>query len=197
MDENVSINEIRVLGRLISLHANNDGSAIITVLTRNGKDVFIRFYCAPGKLPELERHARICVIGHVNCFSRRTDAGYRNVQQFVADKVYKDTTMTEKKYGVAGRFFAPFSCEIYIKGVVRSVTSSGNDWLAYNVEVDGDKDDMRPSVVKLNMKKVDRQPEINAGDVIYTVCSLSTPKKVLDGETVYFSNIVISDIAVA
>ncbi len=189
-------NEVFITGRVIAIHNNANGAVRLTVLTRNGKDVYAKCYCPNGVPSDINVRSRVCINGHIDAYMRRDSGGvYRSVQQVVVDRIYKDSTIVEQKFGVKGHFYNPFQCEISLKGKVVSFQDQGQ-WFNMTLEVDGDNNDRRKHNVRLGMRKIDRQPVINEGDTVYAVCSLSTPKKEVDDRTIEFTNIVVSDIAV-
>ncbi len=184
-------NRVEVSGRIISIKSNNNGSNYITILTRNGRDAFLRFFC-PKSVPVdgYKLRARVSVTGRVASTHRKDSRTGKWVtdQFFVADDIRNTPTLTETAFGVKGKFFPDMDAKIYIHGTIENIKDD-SEWIRYIVKVD-DK-----TTVRLNMKRLDRQPNIKVGDEIYTVCSVSTPKKNLNGRDVYFEDIIISDIA--
>lgn len=190
-------NEVFITGRVISVYKNDNGSARLTVITKNGKDVYAKCYCPPGVLPSFNLRTRICVKGYLNTYMHRDRSGIvRNTQQIVVESIYRDATILEQKYGIKGHFYRPFTCEILLTGRVKAVQDAGA-WINMTLEVDNDVEDRRAHSVRVGMKKIDRQPSIKEGDIVYTVCSLSTPRKEIEEKSVEFTNVVVHDIAVA
>ena len=194
---NDTVNEIILTGRLVAEKNRSDGSCVITMFSKCSKDVFLRFYCAPGVMPEHKKHAMLKIKGHLRIRKIVSEEEERAnyTQGFVADEITPMTTLVEDRYGVKGKFFAEPECYIYIKGVVHKVTPV-NNYYRIHVRTNEGPGSKRDINVMLNMKKLDRQPAIHPGDTIYTVCSASTPIEEKGEDKIYWEDIIISDLAI-
>lgn len=190
-----SINEIEASGRIISIRPRNDGTSMITLVTQSGKDAFLRFLCPEGSLSNIKERTHVRINGYIKSYTYKdteTDK-FKTAQRFVASKITKEPTLTEEKFGVEGKFYSAPECKIYLKGTVQAVRKD-NEWYRIILKVkDGD---VSTSNIQINMKELDRQPDIKEHDTICCVCGVSTPKKELEGKTVYFENIQVSDLAI-
>ncbi len=185
-------NEIVLNGRIVSQRLAKNGSMYITVISNSGKDVFPVFRCPKGILPELKHHAHVSIKGYIDTYAEMRGDTRTFRQLFVAEEVKPQPTLTEEAFGVKGAFFKEFDCKIYLSGEIIS-TLEDNEWIRIILRTNAND---RPVSVQINMRKLDRQPKIERGDKVYVVCGLSTPKKVLNGETVYFENLIVSDISI-
>ncbi len=195
MDTPRAVNEIVASGRIITIKERKNGDKIVTLITKNGRDVFLRFVCSKGVLPELNDHAHVQITGHVISVAYRDDnKKFHQDQSFVADEIIPSPTLTEKKFGVKGKFFAYPECAAYLKGTVKKVLDEG-EWVRLILHIDEERKDRKPATVRLSMKKLSRQPELKKGDTICAVCTVTTPKKMIDGKATYFEDLLISDLA--
>ncbi len=192
--EGETVNEIELTGRLVKERIRQDGTAVVTMFSRCGRDVFLRFYCPAGTLPPHKQHAMLRIKGHMRIRkSSDEDTGF--VQGFVADEVSPQPTLAEERFGVRGRFFREPECRIYLKGEVRKVAES-KGYLRIHMAVREGAEGGRMITVLVNMKRLERQPEIRPGDTICAVCAASTPEGEKNGERKYWEDVIVSDIAV-
>ena len=186
-----TMNKVVINGRIVSIRAINGGKKIVTISSKNGRDVYPRVECTAEMTDGLKEHARVTVEAHIVSPSIRDKATgkWNPSQYFVADSITPAKTLTEEYFGLKGKFFAPPDVNICLSGEVVGVIESG-DWLRYIIKTD------ERTTIKTNMKKLDRQPDIKKGTKIYAVCSVSTPKKEVNGRTEYYEDILITDLAV-
>ena len=188
------VNKIKASGRIVSESKLKNGWDGITLFVKLGnREIYPRFYCPEGVLPEHEKHDRLLILGHIHTYIHRTPEGKRSYrQQFVADKIVPEKTLTEMSFGEAGSFYPPMYANIFLKGNVHSIKTD-NGWTQLSVTVnDGERD----ANVTTSMKARSGQPEIHEGDPICLVCGVSTSRKEINGKSVTFEDITISDIAV-
>lgn len=192
----LSINEIEAVGRVISIKQRNDGNYTLTLVTQSGKDAFLRFLCPDSVIPQIKERAHVRVHGYIKSYTYKDSESerFKTGQRFIATKIIEEPTLVESKFGIKGRFFPTPDCKVYLKGTVQAIRKD-NEWYRIIIKVkDGD---VTFSNIQINMKEIDRQPTIKENDVICCVCGVSSPKKELEGRTVYFENIQVSDIALA
>lgn len=191
-------NVITATGRVVTLRESN-GNVILTLVTKNGNDVYIRFRCTAEMVAQLQYHARVRVTGHIESYLRKAkDSSNRTiVQYFVADSVVPDTTLVEDAYGIKGKFFAPPSARLYLKGTMVSVIMDSKDWIRYILRVDcpNPNTGTRSATIRVSMKRADRQPEIKPGDTVCMACYLSSPVKEENGKKLYMEDLIVADIA--
>ena len=183
-----NVNEFVITGRIINSRKRNNGSTTITVISRNGGDIYVHIQCRKGMLPEFENRTHVKVEGHIETANHMdSNKNLQHTQTFVADNVILDQTMSEDRFGIRGKFYLPPSCTIYLKGRINKVLDSGN-WIRYQIE------DGMGNYIRSSMKKLDRQPEINPGDEVCIVGSLSTNRKEIKGRKATFEDIIVMDI---
>lgn len=189
-------NEIVVRGRIIKETTTKNGTTIITVVTKSGSlDVFLRFVCKNVEVPAHTKRAHVVVTGHAIGYLHRNSEGKTEYEQYlVADDVQLENTMLQDAFGVQGKFFPTPSVSYYITGKLVAIFEDG-DWYRYVVEMDSQDGSNRRSRVRMNMKKLDRHPELEKGDIVCAIATISSPKKVIDGKTRYFEDVIISDLA--
>jgi hypothetical protein len=189
-------NLILATGRVVTRKDYPNGSCMLVVATKNGRDMFPRFFCAKGIVPELAQHARVRIEARVVSDKRkdRETSKWVVVQRFEAYKVEPDTTLTEDAFGVKGKFFSPPAIDIYLRGKVIGIKED-SEWIRFTVQLPAEG--KRISTALISMKKIDRQPDIKKGNDIVAVCSVTTPKKERNGEVRYYEDIIVRDIAKA
>lgn len=189
------VNKVLTTGRVISIRNMSKSRCIVTVLSRNGRDIYPRFLCDISKIPPLQTHARVMVEGHFESYryKDKEDGKWKVEQRIIADSIEPAITITEEYFGEVGKFFAPLASSVFIKGVVTDVKKTDN-WYKYNIDVS--EDDSQPLTIQVSMKELDRHPDIKKYDTICAVCGISTPQKVFDNITYNYENIVVSDVAV-
>lgn len=188
-------NKVIVSGRLITERERKGGGKIVTIVSKNGKDVFLRFQVKSNDIiPPHKEHAHVKIVGHIESHTYRdTDKKFKQLQNFIADEITLSKTMTEEIFGVKGKFFDYPSCVAYIKGEIKKVTDE-DQWVRIVLAVDPD-DKQHNTSIRLSMRKLERQPELKKGDKICVVCSINTPRKEVNGKEMYFEDLNISDIA--
>ena len=192
-----SVNEIDVVGRLIARNEKKNGDTYITVLSKNGTDIYVHFLCPKGVMPECRMRKHIKVKGYTSSHSYVDQNGKnRFAQTFIAEAVSIVKTRAEEKFGVQGIFFPELTCNIYMKGILRNIIDEPS-WVRLLIETDIGMSDRRSSSVRLSMKRIDRQPKLKKGDVICITGSLSTPEKEIDGKITHFEDIIVTDIGIA
>ncbi len=186
-------NEIIARGRVVNMTDRNENQKLLTVFSMSGKPVYIRFFCDSNLVKTLKPHSRVEIKGHA--VTSRIKNGKKNIvsQNFIADEISPEVTMTEKHFGIKGKFFEPLTVKVLISGVVSKVVDE-ETWIRFSVDT-ADSDEEK-NIIPLNMKKVDRQPNIEEGDKVYVVCGLSSPKKNIDGNVLSFEDLIVLDIAV-
>ena len=199
--DNVSSNvpyvgEIKASGRVVSERLNSKGQKIITIISKNTDDVYLRFYCDPEIVPPHNFHQHMTVEGHIEpTVYKDEEKKFRLTFHFVADKIEVSRTLTEERFGVKGKFFEYPNCRVNICGVIQNVTQN-KDWIKILVRIKG-KNQKGASNVLISMKKLERQPVLDKGRTIYAVCNVFSPKKEVRGKMEYFEDIIVSDIAIA
>ncbi len=185
-------NQIKTTGRIISVKLRKDRRANIVVHTKSRKDAYIKFICDPSLLDGIQIRSHVKITGHLSSYGGKdVESGkYSTTQFFVVDEIKKAKTLTEDVYGIEGKFYEQPSSAVYIRGKVSYIKDDG-EWIRYAVKVGGTK-----VMAFLNLKKLERMPDIKIGTEICTVCSVSTPVKNFDGKNVYYEDLIISDIAV-
>lgn len=189
------VNKVVTTGRVISIRNVSKSKCIVTVISRNGRDIYPRFLCDISKIPPLQTHARVQVEGYIEShrYKDNEDGKWKVEQRIVADSIEPAVTITEEYFGKTGKFFAPFNTTVFIKGVVTDVKKSDN-WYKYNINVS--EDEQLPLTIQVSMKELERHPNIKKHDTVCTVCGISTPQKVFGDTTYNYENIVVSDIAI-
>lgn len=188
------VNKIKASGRIVSESKLKNGWDGITLFVKlDNREIYPKFYCPKGVLPDHDKHERLLIYGHVHTYIHRTPEGKKSYrQQFVADKIVPEKTLTEMSFGEHGSFYPPMYANVFLKGAVHSVKID-NGWMRLSVTVnDGERD----ANITTSMKMRRDQPAINAGDPICLVCGVSTSRKEVNGKSVTFEDVTISDIAV-
>lgn len=192
-----TVNEIVVSGRAITTKETKNSEATITIVSKCGNNSsYIHFRCNKDIIPSYKHRAHVTVRGHVRSLRFKDGDRKRTGQVFVADEINTSRTLTDEKFGIKGRFFDDPQSKAYIKGVVKRIVDDG-DWLRVSVEVDRDINNRNASTVLMSMKKLDRQPKINIGDVLCVVAGIVTHKKTVEGKNIYFEDLVVQDFAIA
>jgi hypothetical protein len=185
-------NKFVITGRLISSRKNEDGTGWITIYTKNGIDIYAKIFCPKEIFKEMRNRSHVVATGYIK--EKWNASNHRNSQKFIAETLEYEKTITEEHFGEIGKFYKEPNIQIFVSGTVRS-TMKKNGWYLYAVIPDGDTKDKRTQLL-IEMKELDRHPNVRVGDKICAVCSLSTPRKTLNDKTVYFENIIVSDLAV-
>lgn len=195
--QTVSINEVEITGRIVGKREKGKDTVSITLISYNGRDTYPKFLCRKELLPEIaeQPHIKLHIKGHLESYNKKTPKGWIRQQRIVADEVNREETLTEKKFGAKGRFYKRAECFVNIKGKIRSVIDDG-DWYRYLIEVDNDHISRHPSVLKVSMKKIDRQPLVINGDTVCCVCTVATNKKGEKGHERFYEDIIVLDITV-
>ena len=188
-----TINKIKASGRLVAAREREDGSTVITLFVNlTNKEIYPKFTCPPGTLPPLEKHDRITITGHIHTFVHHKKGAKSNFrQEFIADSVKKERTLTEISFGLKGSFYPAMYCNAFVKGTIKSFKEDGG-WERYVVATT--EPDGKSAEVMLNQKK---QEIISApfekGSVICAVCGIVTVRKTVHDREVFYENITISD----
>lgn len=193
MEKTTYVNRIESRGRLVSIKNLKNGKKILKIFSKNGRDVYPTFICDENIKLDFSAHARLYVEGYVRTYNSKSKDGYRENQQFIATKVEEDKTWTEMAFGEKGKFFPPMDTKIFIKGTLHSFIEE-DEWIRLKIKVPGVNSDDAYHI-RLNMRRLERMFELKEGMDISAVCSLTTPRKDLNGEVVYFENILAMDIA--
>ena len=195
--EDTAINKVIANGRLITKGERPNGDVYVTLLSRNGRDLFMRFICTKDMVADIPLRAHVTITGFIRSYEYKDkkDGKTKFYQTFVADKVEQDMTLIEKEFGpqYKGKFYAEPSCAIYLKGTVLNIRDEGT-WIRYLISTEDHNRPGKNSIIRLSMRKLDRQPDIQKNDTVLAVCSASTTKKEINGKTEYFEDIIISDI---
>ena len=188
-------NEVVVRGRYVNLIPLKNGNFLMQVVSRNGqRDVFPTFLCKEE--PKIKRREHVLVKGYVVDRKSKNDNGkIVNTQQFVAEDIIPDKTITEETFGIKGAFFNPPSTSIKISGELAAVKVE-EEWVRFTILTNGKKKTKNPASIRMSMKKRDRPQEYNVGDMLYAVGGISTTRKEVDGKTVYYEDIIVNDAAV-
>ncbi|SEF90731.1 hypothetical protein [Lachnospira multipara] len=187
------MNKFLIKGKIISVRRLNDGRGFVTIFSKNGVNIYPQVFCSLEILEKIENlpyRAHVCIEGYVN--SRKING--KRVQQFVATAVDKDVTYTEEVFGVKGKFFKPSETYVYLSGEI--VKMFDNDKYL-NLVVKTRTEDGVNSSILTSLKKPDRMPNIEIGNSINLVCSVSTPikKDEVNGTEQHFEDIVVLDFA--
>lgn len=191
--KNPFINEVIATGKVVSITPGTHRSSV-RIVTKNGNiDTYPLFFCNAEQCSNLRVGDHVRVRGCVEVYFKKSASGeIQRRQCFVATKIEKALTMCEEKFGVKGKFWESPTNAIYISGELKSQSVRADDWMSLNLQVsESDRD-----VVKINMKKLDRQPEINKGDVVCIRGGISTVNKSFGDKKMHFENIIVSDIGV-
>lgn len=194
-EQTLTVNEIETTGRIISESKQKNGTTVITVYSDNGKGIYPKFVCRGNVLPEHGERARVKIKAHIEMHPVRIQGEWVKRQQFYADEITLEDTMTQTKFGIKGKFFSKPHTILYLMGKVQYVKKDG-EWYRYIIEVDTDRKDRNSSDIHVSMRKTDRHPDVKEGMRICCVCNLSTPKKEINEKVQYFEDIIISDIAI-
>lgn len=194
MSEVKTINHVTAIGRLIGINAKENQTSII-LHSKNGRDIYPRFIVPPTiSLADISIRSKIVVEGHIE----RTEKKYHDEliinQYFVADSIHEAKTLLETVLDEKGIFFEAPSVKIALCGEVITITDE-EDWIRFSVKVDYDNDERKSTVVRVSMKKSDRLPVIERHDMVAMFCYLGTAKKVINGKTKYYEDIMCVDIA--
>ena len=194
--EGIRANEFIITGRIINRRDRNNGDSLITIASRNGKDVYPKVLCPKGMLPEkTDDRVHVKATGHIIAKTHiNEDKRVQYDQTLVADSIALDQTIAEARFGKRGIFFPEPSCKIYLGGRVRSSMDDGG-WIRLQIEVNEPREE-DGMLIRMSMKKLERQPRISYGDNVCVAASLSTPKKRIGGRNVYFEDILVEDIAI-
>ena len=191
------INEFTVTGRIIKKKEKENGDVRITVASRNGKDdIFPHILCPKGLLPKCDNRVHVKISGHITASTAvwGNEQKLQYTQTLIADNITVDQTISEEKFGVRGRFYPRPAFELCLKGTVHSAREE-NGWMRYQVELPSRGDNK--TLIRLSMNKLERQPDLKKGDEIYAVCGLTTPKKIINGKSVTFEDLIVIDMASA
>ena len=197
---NKYVNKFELTGRVVATREDHYGNKMVTIFTKNGKDVYLKVRMDKEVYAAIDgtNHAIVNITGHIvnkRVPSRVEKNKYILAQQFVADIVSPEKTLTDAFFGVKGKFHLPLSIKIYIRGILASSNVNDKGWTRYVVDTFNDKNKKTSIVTYLG--KVDRRPKVNNGDMVCMVCSLSTPKKEVNGKAINYEDIIVSDIAKA
>lgn len=197
---NKYVNKFELTGRVVAIREDHYGNKMVTIFTKNGKDVYLKVRMDKEVYAAIDgtNHAIVSITGHIvnkRVPSRVEKNKYILAQQFVADIVSPEKTLTDQYFGVKGKFHLPLSIKIYICGILASSNVNDKGWTRYVVDTFNDKNKKTSIVTYLG--KVDRRPKVNNGDMVCMVCSLSTPKKEVNGKAINYEDIIVSDIAKA
>lgn len=197
-------NYVELHGRIesiVNISSDKDKSVyMISVVTKSGERmispqvIYITKYT-----PNFRIRQRVCVTGKIGRWFVKDGMGRSvNQQCIIAGRILPDMTLAEKEFGtgVVGKFSTPPHIKINLAGRVEKVDLR-NDWYHYHICVNPEADGKKKKVVKAIKRKLDRQPPVNAGDVMYATCGYSVVTKEKPGYGVlHFENVVISDFAV-
>lgn len=170
---------------------------IVTVYVPGKRDVFLRFLTTDHTImPEdFDKGMRVSVEGYIRgYYGRDRDGNMSKRQYFVADKIKRQTTTLERNFGIEGHYHDPQFCKYLIAGNVSTKKDDG-DWVRFTIVTDMDREDRRLSSVHISMRSNETTAEIKKGDGVCMVCAVSTPKKEVNGKTMYFEDIIGVDIA--
>ena len=194
MKKKVPSNEFVITGRLTSLRSRKNGDRQGVVISRNGNnDLFVHMIFPKDVLKEnLKNRIHVRIRGHIRAQIYTDEAKkLKYSQSFIADEIETDETLADKYFGIHGKFYPIPSCEICLKGKISNVLDN-NDWMRYQIEIP--EEDGKKSSLRLSMKKIDRHPDINKGDEVCVIGSLTTPKKEINGKNRTFEDILVMDI---
>lgn len=196
MADEKTVNKVKASGKVVAKTPSprKDGSYMITLFTKvEGRDNYPRFYCPAGVLPDIEKNERVLIYGHVHTYVKRTPEGKNSFrQQFIADKVTKEKTLTELAFGEKGTFYPPMYANVFFKGTIRTVKPNG-EWAQVYVTVD---DNGKDANIKINAKENATVKSLSPGDKVYIVSGIRTTQKEVNGKRVTFENISLFDIHV-
>ncbi len=193
MQDGNKTNEIYITGRLIASRKRQDGKSVITVVSKNGADIFLHFICDQDmKLPELRNH--VTVRGHMEPYMYRDSSGsYNAAIDWIADEASVRKTLAEERFGKRGKFYRFPECEIALTGTLKKIKEE-KDWIRYVILPDLPENDKHVPVT-VHMKKPDRLPTVKVGERVGVVCRISTPVKEREGKKIYYEDIMVEDIA--
>lgn len=182
-------------GRVISEKPRKDGKVVLTLLVKKEKDAgrntYARFICDPSIIPEHRLRAHLKISGHLNRTFTHVGDNKLNSQEFIADTIEIDKTLTDKYFGVHGKFYAAENIEIALCGSIRNIRED-NGWIRLLIDVSNTDE---TNSIPISMRKPDRMPNIDKDKEVAVVATLSSPKKNIGGKDVYFENLIAIDIA--
>lgn len=194
----MNYNEINYKGKIINRVSYDMLHDRLTVLSKNGKSIYVAFLCDKKKLESMGEviGLRVDIGGHIETRQERTRNGMVYRQRCFVDSIVPLNTMIEEKFGVKGKFYDNFSATVYLTGEVMDIKREA-DWYRYAIRIDGENEVGRtPSLVWISQRELDRHPNVKAGNKICCICSFSTPKKEVKGKTNVFEDIIVMDLAV-
>lgn len=193
MDKITFFNEIEATGKVVAINDDSQWCSV-RMVTKNGKiDTYPLFQCKKKMLAGLKLKDRIKIKGHVSVFYLDRNGSTQRRQCFVADSISKLTTMCEEKFGVKGKFYQDPSVELCLSGKFKSQDIRDDGWMSMNLQISDNPKD----VVRINMKKLDRQPQIKKDEMVYVNCGVSTVNKQFGDKKMHYENIIVRDIAVS
>lgn len=189
--------EFECSGRIISaVKLKNSESSIVTIVTKNNKEIIYVKARYKGDLSNIPSHGRVRVKGHIELIRKKvegTDKKYTYTMGFFAKSIELEKTLVETEFGdsVKGKFFTSPFFRAVIKAPIVKVTED-NEWIRYLVNIGNGLS----KSIWLNMHKLDRQPVAHEKDTICAVCGMVHQVKTFDNKKVLFENLIISDLCI-
>lgn len=186
------VNEIMVDGRVVYIGFRGN-RAFFTMYVKKDREYYPQFFCDKKTAESLVLRERYVVYGHAKIFIFRKDEKTAPSQVLIADKVEKKPTLTEKRFGVRGKFFSGFDATAYFTGTIRNVRSEGA-WTRLSLDLEA-PENVR-SRIQLSMKNTRKGTELKDGDHVCCVCNLETKERIFDGERKKYIDFLVQDVAV-
>lgn len=197
-------NRVELHGRvesIVSIGSDKDKSVyMVSIVTKSGKQVISpRVIYITKYTPNFKIRQHVHVLGKIGNWFIKDGIGRSVSQQcIVANRILPDLTLTEREFGkgVAGKFFTLPDIKVKFAGRVEKVELD-NEWYHYYICVDPGTEERKKRVIKAIKHKLNRQPPVNIGDIMYATCGYNVTTKEKPGMgTYHFENVMISDFAV-
>ncbi len=186
------VNEFVIKGKALIIR--NEGYSSIRLLSKSGKiDTYPLIQCSPKLLQkaDIKPGMHIEVTGDIRVYQKRDPNGHYSRRQYLfATDIKAASTMCKDKFDIKGNFFNEMSTRVYLSGKYVSSSVRSDGWMSIDIKVS----DSGLDVVRVNMKKLSRQPVFKKGDPICVVATVSTVNKEFGDKKIHFENIVVNDI---
>lgn len=187
------VNEFVIRGKVLLIRGN-DNHPSLRVLSKSGKkETFPLVFCSQkllkkrGIKPGMHVEAKGVIRTY---YVKKEDGGMSRRQAFHATDIKQDKTLCAEKFNIEGKFYSDFAANVYIKGAFLSQDVRDDGWMSILIRTSDNSMD----VVKVNMRKLDRQPKYKKNDPICIVGTISTVNKEFGNNRMHYENIIVNDI---
>lgn len=191
-------NAFEVTGKVISFNHDHMGHDMMTVLVKKQTPLFVRVIYDERMLSsDIVVGQHVHVKGYTKAFSYTDLAGKRTYMQFFsATSIEHRKTIMEDAFQLKGRFYENDDFKAYYAGTVVRAFETNDSWGQIILKVDGSYGGKKSNVIRMGYFKNGRLPEFDykPGDNICVYTSVWTPKKEVDGKTVFYENLTVEDV---